>query len=405
VASLPKYSYSAKNLEGDIITGVYSALDSSVVMSMIRNKNYFPLEIKRLQEEKEKREIELFPKVSLKDLALFCSQFAVVLKAGVPISQALDIMKSQTTNKKLSKVIIDVNENIQQGKTLSESFAAHGERFPRLFLSMIESGEMSGSLEASFQRMGESFGKDYKLNQKVRSVLIYPIILFVVAVCVVTFLLIFIVPTFTELYRTSGVDLPLLTSLLLNFSNFLAGNIVLIILTVAFIVIAINIYIQTTHGRQVLDHLKATMPIVGKLLKSVYAARFTRSMSTLSATGVSLPESLRVTATNLSNSYIANKLKLVGDDVNKGISLSTSLIEMNFFPPMVLHMCRLGEESGTLDNLLSQAADFYETEAEIAMGRLATLLEPFVIIFMGGAVLFIVLAILMPMFGMYSMIQ
>ncbi len=401
---MPKFSYSAKNMAGDVIRGVYTASERTAVVSMIRTKSYFPLDIKEMMEKEEKRDIDFAPRIPEKDIAIFCTQFASVLKAGVPISQAFEIMKSQSANKKLSKVIMDVREKIQQGQSLSTAFNAHAERFPHLFLSMVEAGEMSGTLESSFERMGTSFTNNYKLNQKVKSAMIYPIILSIVALCVVIFLLVAIVPTFTGLYASSGTQLPLPTRILLSLSSFMVHNIILIAMCTAFFAITINIYIQTEVGKLLKDKIKVTMPVVGKLLNVVYAARFTRSVSTLSATGVALPQALEVTSANLDNTYVAKLLKTVIEDVNKGRGLSTPLAEMNFFPPMVLHMCRLGEESGTIDSLLAQAADYYEAESETAMTRLASLVEPMVIVMMGGAVLFIVLSILLPMFGMYSMV-
>ncbi len=367
-----------------MITGVFSGVDKNALLSMLQAKKYFILETRSFRRIRKNANSSFQPKYRCSSFC-FLHPVSTVLRAGVPIAQALEILRSQTSNKKLSRVIGDINQKIQEGKTITEAFGEHSERFPRLLLSMIESGEVSGSLDGAFQRMGESFTKEYKLNQKVKSVMIYPTILSLVAVCVVTFLLIFIVPTFTDLYASSGIELPILTKMLLGLSSFMASNILLILMSLAFIAVAFNLYIKSTLGRLNLDRIKATMPVVGKLLNSVYSARFTRSMATLTSTGVSLPNALEVTASNLSNSYAAQKMKKVIDDVNKGRGLSVPLIEMNFFPPMVVQMCRLGEEAGTLENLLSQAADFYENESDMAMGRLASLLEPCIIVLLGGA--------------------
>ncbi len=399
-----KYRYKAINNSGNIQTGVIEAGDRSNAEDMLRDKGYYPQEVSILVEKEKRGEIELSPKIKLQDLAIFCNQFAVVIKAGVSILHSLEILSEQTESKKLKLVLKDVYEKIQKGTSVSAAFREHSKRFPEMFLSMLEAGEASGTMDSSLERMGSSLTKQYKLSQKVKSAMIYPMVLLVIAVLVVIFLLIAVVPTFSGMYASSGQELPALTQMMLGLGNFMSKNILLILLGILTLIVVIRVMLRTESVRYSLDRLKLRIPVVGKLLLKIVTARYTLNMSTLLSSGLSLTQALEITSRSVGNDYVSKGVHSLINEVRSGKGLTEPLRDLHIFSPMVIQMTELGEEAGTLDELLSQTSDFYESEADSATTRLTALLEPVIIVLMGGMVLTIVLSILLPMFGMYSMV-
>lgn len=401
---MTKFRYEAVNDSGMTQTGVIEGNNLKSAEEILREKGYYPKKISVLVEKEKKGEIELSYKIRIKDLAIFCNQFGVILKAGVSILQSLEILSEQTENKKLRAVIRDVYEKIQKGLSLSSAFRDHSKRFPELFLSMLESGETSGNLDAALTRMGVSLTKNYKLNQKMKSSMIYPAILVVVSILVVIFLLVAIVPTFAGLYTTSGAQLPFITRMMLALGDFMSKNVLLLFMMITLLIIVIRMVLKIESVRYSFDQFKLKIPVVGKLLLKIITARYTQSMSALLASGISLTQALEITSRSVGNDYVSKGIFSIINDVRAGRGLSDPLAELEIFSPMVVQMTRLGEESGTLDELLSQTADFYEAEADQATTRLTALIEPIIIVFLGGMVLTIILSILLPMFGIYSMI-
>lgn len=401
---MPRYRYKAVNLSGTIQIGVVEGIHKVNAEEVLREKGFYPQEVSLLVEKEKKGDIEFSPKINVKDLAIFCNQFAVVLKAGVSILQSLEIMSAQTENKKLQGVLKDVYEKIQKGMSVSVAFREHSTRFPELFLSMLEAGEASGNLDSSLMRMGISLTKEYKLNQKVKSAMIYPAVLSIVAVLVVIFLLVAIVPTFAGLYSSSGQTLPFLTRMMLGLGNFMSKYILFLILGVISIVVAIRMLLRVESIRYEVDRRKLKIPVFGKLLLKIITSRYTMNMSTLLSSGISLITALDITSRSVGNVYVSKGVYSIINEVRSGKGLSEPLKDLGIFSPMVIQMTQLGEEAGTLDELLSQTADFYEAEADTATTRMTALMEPIIIVIMGGIVLTIVLSILLPMFGMYSMI-
>lgn len=401
---MAKFRYEAINEVGGIQTGVLEGASKRNAEESLRALGYYPQKVSLLIEKEKKGEIELSYKIKIKDLSIFCNQFAVILKAGVSILLSLEIMSEQTENKKLKAVIKDVFERIQKGQSVSSAFREHAKRFPELFLSMLEAGEASGNMDAALERMGTSLTKDYKLAQKVKSAMIYPSVLMVVSILVVIFLLIFIVPTFTGLYASSGQELPFLTRMMLGLGDFLANNTLLLFLLTVLVIVVIRMLLKVEAVRYDFDRLKLRVPVIGKLLLKIITARYTQNMSTLLSAGISLTQSLDITSRSVGNAYVSKGIYSIINEVRSGKGLSEPLQNLHIFSPMVVQMTRLGEESGTMDELLSQTAEFYETEADNATTKITALIEPVIIVFLGGMVLTIVLSVLLPMFGMYSMI-
>jgi len=401
---MPKYRYKALNETGETIEGILEGNNTRAIRETLRDKGHYMTELAELAEKGAKKDIEFSVKIPVSDLAIFCNQFAVVLKAGVSILQALDIMSSQTENPKLRKVLIDVYKKIQRGISITEAFKDHEKRFPELFISMLEAGEASGNLDLSLARMGNALTKEYKLNQKIKSAMTYPLILSIVAVLVVIFLLVFVVPTFTGMYAGSGQELPGLTRMVIGLGDFMSQYFLIIFLAIFTVILVIRMVLRSEDVRYSFDRTKLRLPVMGKLLVKIVTARFTQSMATLLVSGIPLPQAIDITSRSVGNAFISKHVKNLNSEVRAGRGLYEPLKEIGVFPPMVIQMVQLGEASGTLDDLLSKTAVFYEDEAEVATTRLTALIEPVIIFVMGGLILTIVLSILLPMFGMFSLI-
>lgn len=402
---MPRYRYKATNIKGRTISGVFEGTDSGAVVAMLRQKDYYPLEVEEAQEKRGgSMDIELSKRIPMHPLSLFCTQLSTVLKAGVPLVAALDMLRQQTEHKRLKAVINDVYEKIQAGSSLSAAFGDHAERFPDIFISMLEAGELSGNLDEVLYRLGITFEKDYKLKKKVKSALTYPKILSIFALIVVIGLLVFMVPTFTSLYESFDQELPGPTQFLLNLSGFITSNWIMLLILIAVIIALVKVYSSAPAGKLQLAKLKLNMPIFGKLNVKIISARFTRTLSTLLSSGVALTTSLEVTARAVGNVVLEKGLLFAADQIQEGQSLSSSLSGLNIFPPMVINMVQLGEESGMLESFLSKTADSFDSDAEDALTQMTGMIEPLVIILMGGMVMFIALSMLLPMFTMYSFV-
>ena len=401
---MPKYQYKASNITGQHIEGVYDANDEMGVRAMLRDKSFYPIEIKEVVEASSSGEIKLFTKIPVKVMTIFCQQFAAILKAGVPLTQGLYIMSSQTENKNLKKVLSDVYEQVQVGRALSDAFRDHEDKFPSIFFSILEAGEMSGTLDDSFERLGENFEKDHKLQSKVKNALTYPVVVGVVAIIVVIYLLAEVVPTFTGIFSSAGAALPAPTRILIAMSDFVRNNYMILIGFILLLVVSIRVLLKTHTGRFAWDKRKLSLPIFGKLIKKIVAARFTRTLCTLFSAGVPLTMSLEVTSRALSNLFVEEGVIEVAENVKQGRSLADTLEELDVFPLMVVHMTRVGEESGTLESMLEKTSDFFTDEANDAITKMMAMLEPLIIVLLGGMVLFIVVSVLLPMFQMMNIV-
>ncbi len=402
---MPKFQYTASNMSGQTVNGVYEATDEASVRYMLRQKSFYPIQIKEITQGAGSKELKFFSRIPAKDLTLFCQQFAAILKAGVPLSKGLEIMSRQCENKSLREVLINVHEKVQTGRSLSASFRDYPDRFPSIFFSMLEAGEVAGTLDHSLERLGIQFQKEHKITQKVKGAMIYPAAVGVTAIVVIWFLLSFVVPRFTSIFDGAGAQLPGPTRLLIGMSEFVGNNTLLLVGIIMIIVIMIRMILKTRTGRFGFDRMKLRLPIIGKLNIKVVASRFTRTLSTLFSSGVPLTNCLEITARAINNLYVETGLLEVTENVKQGRDLASTLGDLHVFPPMVEHMTRVGEESGTLENMLLQTAEFYESEADAAISKMMALMEPLIIVVLGGIVMFIVISVLLPMLQMLQIMH
>ena len=399
---MAKFRYKAKNMAGRVIEGIYEAPDRQNVVDMIRQKSFYLLEIEELAESKDLKEMDIFAKITAKDLTIYCKQFASILKAGVPLIQALQMLGEQTENQLLASLTRTMSSDIQKGSSLSEAMAVHEKHFPPILIHMIHAGEVSGTLETSLETMAVHFEKAYKLKNKVKGAMTYPIVVLVVSIAVVIFLLVAVVPTFVGMFDDSGTELPGVTQALIGISDFLTNNFVVLI---AFIVIAFGLfrlYLSGEAGRMSFDRFKLSMPLLGDVQRKSVSATFARTMSTLMATGVGITEAIKITSKVVNNVYVEEELDKIERQVREGKGLYAPSKDSGLFPPMLENMIMLGEETGNLEDMLSKTAEFFEEEVDEATERLTTLIEPMIIVGLAVVVAFIVIAIALPMFDMSS---
>lgn len=400
---MPKYQYKAKNMAGNIIEGVYEAQNKEAVVDMIRQKSYYQLEIKEVLDRKDINEMGVFGKVKPSELSVYCKQFSSILKAGVPLIQCLKMLGEQTENKILKNITVDVRDEVQKGSSLSNAMELHIDKLPPILINMVAAGEMSGSLENSLEVMAVHFEKEHKTKQKVKGALRYPIIVSVVAVLVIILLVLKVVPVFENMFASSGSELPLPTRILVGSSDFLQNNGLVLLIIVIMLAGGIKLFFMGENQRLALDKFKYKMPLFGDLQTKSAAASFARNMSSLMSTGVSITESLEITAKVLDNTHAYQSMERVIEKVKEGRGLYEPIKEMDLFPPLLMNMVNLGEESGTLDEMLMKTADFYEEEVDAATDTLTELIQPIVIVILGVIVAFIIVSIMLPMFDSYNM--
>ncbi|MBU5311004.1 type II secretion system F family protein [Tissierella carlieri] len=398
------YKYKAVSQDGEMIEGYFEGNEKSDVLAMLKGNNYLTVSIEK--DIEAEAQIDIFSsKVKKKDLAVFCRQFYTMLDAGIGIVKCIEILEKQSENKNLIKALGALYENVQKGFTLSEGMKKHPKVFPALLINMIEAGEVSGNLDTIMERMAVHYEKENKLENKIKSALIYPIALAVVSIAVVIFLLVAVMPTFIGMFESSGQALPVPTQVLLNISSWLTNFWYIFIVIVIGMIAGFATFKQTPIGRNFLDTLKLKIPIVKDTNVKIITSRFTRTLSTLISSGIPLLQSIDVVAKVVGNKVIHDRLAIAAENVRKGVALSRAVNEVGVFSPMVDSMIKIGEESGSLDDILYKTADFYDDEVEVALQRMTSLMEPLMLVVMAVVIGFIVIAMAMPMFDMVNTIQ
>ena len=395
---MAKFKYRIMNSDGEKINGNYEANSKEEVIDYISGNGYYPLLVKELVESKN-IEFAFNEKVKLKDLSIFCRQFYTMLDAGVPILTCLKILSDQIQNKKLKEAIVKVNEDVETGEVLSDAMRKHKDVFPDLLVSLTASGEASGSLDSVMLRMATHYEKENKINNKVKNAMIYPIVLGFVSVVAVTFILVYVMPTFMQIFEESGTQLPWSTKFLLGLSSGIQNNWIVMLFVLMIAILGLRI-----QGILVSSKLKLKLPILKKLNEMIIVSRFTRTLSILMASGLSLIKALEIVSEVVGNKIVENAMIKIKDSVMRGDSLYSSMKESNMFPPMLYSMIKVGEETGSLDDILNKTADFYEEELETTIQTSVALLEPILIVIMGLIIAFIVISVMLPMFDTYSQI-
>jgi type IV pilus assembly protein PilC len=376
------------------------------ILAELRKNNFIVSDIKKHSKLSERIYIpHKFAKIKLKELSMFCRQMNSMLKSGITIEKCIEILSIQTEDKSFRKVLKNMHMKLLTGSTFSESVESNKEVFPTMFLSMVQAGEMSGNIEMVMGRLAVQYGKEYKTESKVKSAMTYPVVLAVVATVVVIFLLIYVMPTFVDLYESSGVSLPFVTRIMLKLSSWLQNFWQVIALVLLISVLFIIRLVKNENVKYKIDSFKLRLPLYKTLKVKLAASRFSRTLSTLVESGVPLLSGLEAVSMIVGNEYIKRLILCAREDLRKGSSLSCSLQNYNIFPPMVHNMVKIGEESGELEDILNKTADFYDEEVENTIQKLVALIEPVMIVLMAVIIGFIMLAMITPMFDMVNTVQ
>src|SRR5215469_2239148 len=396
---MPVFTYRGTNRSGASVAGEVVAANKTELQSLLRRQQITPT---KMSEKGKEFNLPTFGgSVKPKELAVFTRQFSVMIDAGLPLVQCLEILASQQENKTFQKVLTGTRSSVEGGATLSASMQQYPKVFDPLYSNMVEAGETGGILDTILQRLSSYIEKNVKLKAAVKSALIYPIGVLSIAAGVITLLLWKVVPIFATLFTGLGVDLPLPTKIVISLSNFV-GSIfgLLIVVGIVAAIFGLKVWYGTPGGRYALDSLVLKLPVIGILMRKIAVARFTRTLGTLISSGVPILEGLDITAKTSGNAVVERALTKVRRSLEEGKSLTEPLKETDVFPGMVTQMIAVGEQTGAMDAMLQKIADFYEEEVDAAVKDLLTALEPVMIVFLGVVVGGVVISMYLPLFSL-----
>ena len=347
-------------------------------------------------------QIQINTKIKPRDLSVFCKQFGSVLKAGVTIITALDMMSEQMDNKTMQRVLRETKTYVEKGGTLADGFRQHSKVIPSIMISMIEAGEMSGNLEVCFERLAIQFDKQSKLQGKIKGALTYPIIVLIVAVIVVIVMVVAVIPQFSDMFADMGMDLPAATKLLLWLSDLFRYRWWLVAIIVIAIVAIYKMFAATNSGKHILGKISIKMPIFGKLTVMQAAANTARTLSTLMASGIALVDAVEAVSEMMSNIWFKEALLNAKDQIMKGVPLSKPIRDAGIFPSMLPQMIKIGEETGNIEDMMDKVADYYEEQVDMTTDQVTTAMEPLTMVVMAGIVGIIVAGVYGPILSMYN---
>ena len=401
------YAYRVRTKEGRVISGAMEADGEAAVAQRLRAQGLVPVQITKEAGSGLKKDMTILPeKVKLKDLAVFSRQFATMINSGLSLLRTLNILSEQTENKTLAKTITELRDDVERGSSLSAAMSKHEKIFNKLYVAMVRAGETGGQLDTVLTRTADNLEADYKLRQKVKSAMTYPVVVAGIAVMLVTVMLLFVVPTFAAMFEGLGGTLPLPTAILLKLSQAAKWLVPLLV------VLSIVGYIAYKRARKAsaefryrADRVKLKIPIFGELFLKVAISRFTRTLGLLLRAGVPVLQALDIVSDTTGNEVLSRATADVKDSVRSGESMAGPLARHPVFPPMVVQMIAVGEDTGQIDEMLDKVSDFYDQEVESTTEALTSLIEPIMIAILGGIVGSMIIALYMPMFKIFDLIK
>jgi type IV pilus assembly protein PilC len=399
---MPYFNYTIRDANGQTRSGKVEAPNAEELRKRLQAEG---LQVLEVTEDRKAPRVPAggYGRVKLSDLAIFARQFSTMLDAGVSLIRCLDVLQAQTNNARLRKILMDLSARVESGESLSRSMARHPKAFSQLIIGLIRAGEVGGVLEESLQRIAGFLEKDVELRRKIRSALTYPVIVLLAAVGIVIFLVSWLVPQFASLFKELGIkEMPAPTQFLIDLSALFTQRWYVVIIAVVAILIAYKLFVSTRVGRRVADRVKLRVPVFGPLHHKIVMARFSRTMGTLLASGVPILQAMETVAGVVGNSVVSDAVIESRARIREGEKIADPLQRSKMFPPMVVHMVSVGEESGSLDHMLNKIADFYENEVEMTIASLTAAIEPVMIVLLGVIVGFIVISMFLPMIEVIS---
>jgi len=399
---MPLFKYVAKDEQGNTLTDFIEAKDEMVALDMLRVKNLIIISIAEQKKAKETKTAA--KKVKAEELVIFSRQLATMVNAGIPLVQSLDILSEQMESLAFRQIVTTVRSDVEAGSSLSAALEKHAKVFNMLYTNMVKAGETSGMLDEILDRLAIYLEKNTSLQRKVKSAMVYPAVVTIMAIGITLVLLLKVIPTFKEIFATLGGTLPVPTQILINISDTLRQYFIYAVGVIVAIGFALGKLVQTPKGKVHFDQLKLNLPVFGPLLQKVAVARFSRTLSTLIRSGVPILGALEIVGKTAGNVVIEGAVEKARVGIREGESIAQPLSKSKAFPPMVTRMISVGEESGELEKMLSKIADFYEDQVDAAVSGLTSLIEPLIIAFLGIVVGSIVIAMFLPIFKITELI-
>jgi type IV pilus assembly protein PilC len=397
---MPVFQWEGKNRNDQIQKGELEAQSEEAVRANLARIKITPTKIKKKPKDLFENVAFLQPPVKEKDIILFCRQFSTMIDAGLPIIQCLDILHTQQENKTFKGMLKEIKESVESGATLADSLKRYPKHFDDLFVNMISAGEAGGILDTILRRLSGYMEKAAKLKSQVKGAMTYPAVTMIIAVIVVAVILVFVIPVFQQMFSDFGGALPGPTQIVINMSEFVKSKILYIIIGTALFIFAFKKYHKTNKGRVTVDALMLKLPVFGVLLRKVAVSKFTRTMGTMLSSGVAILEALDIVAKTAGNTIIERAIYNVRSGISEGRTMADPLLESQVFPSMVCQMISVGESTGALDSMLGKIADFYDEEVDQAVENLTSLIEPFMLVFLGTVIGGLVVAMYLPVFKM-----
>jgi type IV pilus assembly protein PilC len=401
------FTYTAKKDRGVLFTGEAMGDSKAAVVAELRRKG---LTVVRLEEKRGIPDLSTMlqdsKRISLRDKAVFARQFATMINSGLAVLRALYVLEEQTQNTRFKKIIKAVRDDVEAGMPLSDAMAKEPAAFDRLYVAMVRAGEAGGALDQTLLRLASQLEKADSLRRSIKSAMTYPILIGAFAIMVMIGMLLFIIPIFASMYKDLGGELPSLTRLMMGVSNMLKGYWFIIFPVIILLVWALRRLKNTEKGRRGWDRFKLRLPMkLGPIIQKIAVARFSRTLATLVGSGVPILQAIEITGKTSGNTVIEDAMLDVKESVRSGEPIAKPLLRAAVFPPMVTHMISIGEETGALDSMLNKIADFYEDEVDAAVKSLTSIIEPIMMMFVGGLVGLIVISMYLPMFNMMNLVK
>jgi type IV pilus assembly protein PilC len=401
---MPVYLWQAETRKGEKKKGEIESANEAALRGILRRQGLTSITIKPKPKDLEDYLPFLKKKVKEKEVVIFCRIFSTMINAGLPLIQCLELLAQQEQNKTFAKVIRSIKEDIEGGSTLSDALKKHPQIYDELFVNLVSAGESGGILDVILQRLSNYMEKAMKLKSKVKGAMTYPASVLVISIAVVALLLVKVIPVFQKMFEGFGSQLPGPTQFLINVSQVAQKYFLVAIVGIVIAIFAFRRFYKTEKGTLLIDDLILRAPVFGPLLKKVAVARFSRTMSTMMASGVPILEGLAIVSKTAGNKIIENALMRVRKSISEGKTIAEPLMETGIFPPMVVQMIAVGEATGALDTMLGKIADFYDDEVDAAVDAMTALLEPFMMVFLGGVVGGMIIAMYLPIFKMASVV-
>lgn len=401
---MPEFNWEATSSGGEKKKGTMEAANAEAVHAALRRQGLNPTRVRAKPKEIKINIPGFTEKVKDRDIVIFTRQFATMIDAGLPLVQCLEILASQSDNKTLGKTLDTVQSDVEGGAAYAEALGKHPKVFDELYVNMVAAGETGGILDTILNRLAAYMEKAMSLKKKVKSAMVYPATILAVSIGVIAILMIFVIPKFADMFTGMGGELPAITQIVIDMSNFAASlKMIILVLVIFFIIFLLKRYYSTENGKRRMDGMFLRAPVFGPLIRKVAVAKFTRTLGTMLSSGVPLLDALEICAKTAGNKVVEDAVFMTKDSIEEGKTIAEPLEETGVFPAMVVQMISVGEATGALDAMLSKIADFYDDEVDTAVDALTSLMEPMMMVFLGGAIGFVVIAMYMPIFKMATL--